>query len=190
MTPEPGRPRVFGIGLNKTGTSSLHEALTILGYRSLHWGGPPVDGWWSGPGRRATPALPTSTRTSTPSPTSSRSTGNFELVDQQYPGSRFVLTVRPVEEWLESRRRHVERNRVRKAAGEYDGVFLEVDLDGWRAEFDDHCAAVRSYFASRTDYLEIDLTERPSWTPLCELVGEPVPDQPYPWANRDLDQSG
>ena len=86
---------------------------------------------------------------------------NFELVDQQYPGGRFVLTVRPVDEWLESRRRHVERNQVRKAAGEYDGVFLEVDLDGWRAEFDGHCAAVRAHFAGRTDYLEIDLTDRP-----------------------------
>ena len=30
--------KVFGIGLNKTGTSSLHRALELLGYRSLHWG--------------------------------------------------------------------------------------------------------------------------------------------------------
>jgi Sulfotransferase domain len=33
------RPKVFGIGLNKSGTSSLHEALTLLGYNSLHHGG-------------------------------------------------------------------------------------------------------------------------------------------------------
>ena len=31
--------KVFGIGLNKTGTSSLHRALELLGYRSLHGGG-------------------------------------------------------------------------------------------------------------------------------------------------------
>ena len=28
--------KVFCIGLNKTGTSSLHRALTILGYNSVH----------------------------------------------------------------------------------------------------------------------------------------------------------
>ena len=32
------RAKVFGIGLNKTGTISLHHALEQLGYRSLHWG--------------------------------------------------------------------------------------------------------------------------------------------------------
>ena len=36
------RARVFCIGLNKTGTSSLHAAMEILGLMSLHWGGLPV----------------------------------------------------------------------------------------------------------------------------------------------------
>src|SRR4051812_27430204 len=31
--------KIFCIGLNKTGTISLHEALTTLGFSSLHWGG-------------------------------------------------------------------------------------------------------------------------------------------------------
>ena len=34
------RPLVFGIGLNKTGTRSLHDALVVLGWTPLHWGGP------------------------------------------------------------------------------------------------------------------------------------------------------
>ena len=42
--PEPRplelRPRVFCIGLNKTGTSSFHAAMVILGFKSLHGGGP------------------------------------------------------------------------------------------------------------------------------------------------------
>jgi hypothetical protein len=31
---------IFGIGLHKTGTTSLHKGVERLGYRSLHWGGP------------------------------------------------------------------------------------------------------------------------------------------------------
>ena len=34
----PGRPRIFGIGLNKTATTSLDRALTDLGFLSLHHG--------------------------------------------------------------------------------------------------------------------------------------------------------
>ena len=33
--------KIFCIGLNKTGTISLHEALEGLGFNSLHWGGQP-----------------------------------------------------------------------------------------------------------------------------------------------------
>ena len=40
VRPGPDRPRVFCIGLNKTGTSSFHAAMEILGLTSLHWGGP------------------------------------------------------------------------------------------------------------------------------------------------------
>ena len=69
----PDRPRVFGIGLNKTGTTSLHKALTILGYESLHWGGPAirrlVEVVAGAPASRCSPA---SIRASTRSPTSRR----------------------------------------------------------------------------------------------------------------------
>ena len=37
--PEADPMKIFCIGLNKTGTRSLSDALEILGYRSLHWGG-------------------------------------------------------------------------------------------------------------------------------------------------------
>jgi peroxiredoxin len=33
----PRPPKIFGIGLSRTGTTSLTEALTLLGYRTLHF---------------------------------------------------------------------------------------------------------------------------------------------------------
>jgi hypothetical protein len=184
VIPEPGRPRVFGIGLNKTGTSSLHEALTILGYRSLHWGGPPTRRLVERALAEGRPLLthldPDLEAFSDIEPLYR----NFALVDQQYPGSRFVLTLRPMDEWLESRRRHVERNQVRKAAGEYDGVFLEVDLDGWAADWEQHVTSVRRHFSGRDDLLELDLTQDARWDDLSAFVGVPLPERPFPWANR------
>jgi hypothetical protein len=110
---------------------------------------------------------------------------NFALLDAQYPGGRFVLTVRPVDDWIDSRRRHVETNIRRKDAGEYAGTFLVVDEPGWRAEWEGHLRAVRRYFTGRPDYLELDLATTAGWGPLCSLLDVPVPSEPYPWANRD-----
>jgi len=125
--PEPGRPRVFGIGLNKTGTSSFHAAMTLLGFESLHWGGPPIRHTVEASLASGRPLLSDlDPRYDAFSDILALST-NFALLDAQYPGSRFVLTVRPVDSWIDSRRRHVETNIRRKAAGEYDGTFLVVD---------------------------------------------------------------
>ena len=38
------------------------------------------------------------------------------MLDRQYPGSKFILTVRDLDDWLDSRRRHVETNIERHAA--------------------------------------------------------------------------
>jgi Sulfotransferase domain len=182
---EPGRPRVFGIGLNKTGTSSFHDAVTILGLESLHWGGPSIRIAVETAAASGRPLLSGLDPTYDAFSDILALSTNFALLDEQYPGSRFVLTVRPVDDWIDSRRRHVEKNIRRRAAGEYAGSFLEVDEAGWRSEWDHHTAAVRRYFAGRRDYLELDLATTAGWGPLCSLLDVPEPAEPYPWANRD-----
>jgi Sulfotransferase domain len=185
--PRATRPRVFGIGLGKTGTSSLHKALELLGYRCLHSGGvetaasvlraidesrpllhyldPELDAF--------TDVLPVR--------------AYFHLADVQYPGSKFVLTVRDPQQWLESLRRHVERNQERKAAGKLHDQFDlgAVELDGWATEYRRHEAVVRGYFAQRPDdLLVLDIPAGVGWEPLCGFLDRPVPDAPFPWSNR------
>jgi hypothetical protein len=181
------RPRIFCIGLNKTATTSFHEAMELLGFKSLHWGGPSVRQAVEAALAEGRPALadldPTFDAFSDVEPLYR----HFDVVDRQYPGSRFVLTVRPVDDWVASRRRHVERNVARKAAGEYHGHFLEVDEPAWRAEWHDHVHRVRAHFQGRPEFVEVDLTTSPGWGPLCSLLGVAPPDRPFPWANRDPD---
>src|SRR5262245_9885179 len=96
-------PKVFGIGLSKTGTSSLDRALNELGIASIHF---PCD-------RTTHREL---------------AAGNYRLsvlrqyraatdiavgpfyaqLDQVYPRSKFVLTVRELDPWLESVCKHWE----------------------------------------------------------------------------------
>jgi hypothetical protein len=106
---------------------------------------------------------------------------NFDILHQQYPGSKFILTVRAMDEWLESRRRHVETNITRRAAGEYAGNFLEVDVEGWTAARVEHEARVRGYFADRPDALLVmDISAGDGWDVLCPFLGVEVPDAPFP----------
>ena len=186
---DPGRPRVFCIGLNKTGTTSFHDAMTTLGLRSFHWGGPPIRRLVEAALDEGRPLLEDLDPSIDCFSDIEALTLNFDLLDAQYPGSRFVLTVRPLEDWLDSRRRHVATNVERKAAGDYNGNFLEVDEPAWRELWNTHVDRARTYFAGRDDYLEIDITAGAGWEPLCRLLGEPVPDAPFPWTNRGAEHT-
>jgi hypothetical protein len=189
------RPRVFGIGLNKTGTSSFHAAMGILGLRSLHgggtdWGGDRINSEVRENLRAGRPLLSGVDQTIDAFSDLDMLARHFDKLDPQYPGSRFVLTIRPENDWIDSRRRHVERNIERRKAGTYDGSFLVIDEPRWREQWNRHVDRARRYFADRPDFLEIDLTAGSGWEPLCELLDLPVPDEPFPWANRDEHQSG
>jgi hypothetical protein len=181
----PDRPRVFGIGLNKTGTSSLDEALRILGYRTLHDGGPRVHDAVRRAIDDGQPLLSNLDQRIDAFSDVGLLSRRFRMLDAQYPGSRFVHTTRPLDAWLDSRRRHVKRNIARKAMGKYDGTFLVVDEEKWINEWEVHHERVHAYFAGRDHFLEIDLTTNPGWPPLCTLLDVPEPEVPFPWANRD-----
>ena len=89
------RPKVFGVGFQKTGTSSLAGALRILGYDTI--GGvkdPDI----------ATRAVEIATRLSAQH--DAFQDGLWPMVyremDARHPAARFVLTIRPVDDWLDS----------------------------------------------------------------------------------------
>ena len=178
------RPRVFNIGLNKTGTTSFAAAMRILGLRTLHWGGPAVERAVRSALEAGEPLLvnldPRYDAFSDIGDLSRR----FRRLDRQYPGSRFVMTVRPLDEWVASRCKHVARNARRHARGKYVGSFFALDAEGWRARWLAHTTAVREYFADRHEFLEIDITSDPRWQPLCSFLDLPEPTVPFPCINR------
>ena len=196
-----GVVKIFGIGLNKTGTSSLHRALELLGYSSLHGGGLDAHERISRAIDEGEPML----RYIDPEPDAIVDvlaiTYYFHLADVQYPGSRFILTLRDIDEWVDSRRRHVERNQQMKEAGKYDGPFLTVDPDTWTAEYVRHEAVVRAYFANRPGgparlpagrrglgaALQVSRPSRPGY---AVPLGEPRPprghDMNNDWAFADM----
>ena len=90
--------KVFGIGLSKTGTTSLYAALDRLGFRSgtyRHLRALGLDAWFRGDfsgdplgDYDALSDLPVG--------------AFYRQLDRRYPGSKFILTHRDRESWLAS----------------------------------------------------------------------------------------
>jgi Sulfotransferase domain/Glycosyl transferases group 1 len=183
--PPPGPPKVFGIGLNKTATTSLHHAVEILGLRGLHWGGERayLDVMRAGrEGRRLLHFVGEEFDAYTDIETLAK---RFDLADLQYPGSKFVLTVRDIDEWVDSRRRHAERNRNGRR-GTYTGTNTVIDEPAWRDEWHRHRARVETWFTDRPgDLLVLDICAGEGWERLAPFLGHAVPDVPFPRENID-----
>lgn len=184
------QPKVFGVGFQKTGTSSLDAAFRILGYdtdrgvfinvadktQSL-WIAPPLTS-----DNVLAAVLPIAERrqafSDNPWPLL------FREMDARFPGSKFVLTTRQPEDWIGSMVRHFgdrSSDMLQWIYGVPNVIGNEARcLDVYQA----HNSAVRAHFAGRPgDLLEIDVLNNPDWPALCAFLGRPVPDAPFPHEN-------
>ncbi|MEX0852347.1 MAG: sulfotransferase family protein [Bauldia sp.] len=181
--------KVFGIGLSKTGTTSLFAALHRLGYRAAtyrHLQALEVPGWLNGDFSMdyltlwdAITDLPVATY--------------FHDLDRRYPGSKFVLTCRDIDSWLDSANRHWLRRPMRD-----DGFGREVRLATYgivgfdparfRFVYQAHERNVRWHFRDRPDdLLVMNLAEGDGWPELCRFLGKEAPDEPFPHVQPGFD---
>lgn len=184
------RARVFGIGLNKTGTSTLGACGAILGYRCSSCD-------------RA--LLEDVVRRRDLARLRQVAAGHdlfedwpwplvYREMDALFPGSRFILTVRrSAEAWLDSLLRHSLRTHpwrhCRKLAYGYHFPHRhrQAFLDFYRR----HNQAARDYFHGRPgDFLEVCWEDGDGWDKLCGFLQQPLPAAPFPHVNRGADQAG
>ena len=175
-------PKVFGIGFHKSGTSSLGHALEILGYRvcgviqernrkdlaeRLH------EFAWDYVDNQSHDAFQDN-----PWPIL------YREIDERYPGSKFVLTVRPTEKWVASQVRHFGTKMTTMRQLIYGAGCPEGNEAVYAERFDHHNAEVRAYFEGRPqDMVEIELGAPDSWELLCGLLDQPAPGVDWPHSN-------
>lgn len=171
------KSKVFGIGLSRTGTNSLTQALQILGLSTAHF--------------------PTDYRhiyrydAATDSPVALA----FQVLDIMFPSSKFILTLRSDrEQWLLSMRFLFEilpqkwdiqtvhpRMSIPKLHRALYHTYLDWNPLQLSQAYDDHIERVRSYFRQRPDdLLEIDIPSGQGWDILCPFLHKLAPDQPFP----------
>lgn len=172
--------KVFNIGLPKTGTSSLNKALIMLGYRSLH---NPLDlrflsyrqGIYKYP-RDDWDAI------------TNFGEHFYPQLDINYPGSKFILSIRDRSAWLHSAEKWYSQSPVypprdNPARLETFGC-MTFDRERFEYVYDHHLDGVKRYFANRPgDLLISEVGRENPWTDICEFLGKPIPEQPYPYLN-------
>lgn len=179
--------RVFCIGWQKTGTTSLTEALRILGLFSWHFAP-----WVIGCDRindsisqkrfdfadivyyTAVSDLPVCAL--------------YKELDHAFPGSLFIYTHRPLAAWLSSVKNHLglslKRDNCIHAVDRWAYGDLAGDKSVLQQCYLKHQRDVYDYFKGRVDFLALDLNGDNPWNPLCQFLGLPEPSVPFPHLNR------
>lgn len=110
----------------------------------------------------------------------------FRELDDAFPGSKFILTVRDPEAWFQSLDNHFGHQATELNAFAYgrDHARARGHKSPWVSVYKAHYEAVRDYFQARPgDLLEMNLAEGDGWDKLCSFLDKPEPDAPFPAKN-------
>lgn len=178
------KTKVFGIGFHKTGTTSLARALAILGYRVTGSNGvndPDI----SRNVYRMAYALAEEFDAFQDNPWPII----YREMDQRYPGSKFILTLRPTESWISSQVRHFGKKVTPMREWIYGVGCPEGNEAIYVARYERHNAEVLDYFRDRPeDLLVLKITESEGWEKLCPFLHMKIPDIPFPHENKAGDR--
>jgi hypothetical protein len=167
--------KIFGIGLSRTASVTLNEALIMLGYRS-HF---VIDGEEDLQGELAEfdafTHMPIAVK--------------FKEMDERFPGSKFILSVRKDREaWLNSCEKRIgmvvnKTDAMKKVLKRTYGTDV-YDREMFNAAYEQHFENVIEHFKDRKDdLLIIDITCGEGFEKLCPFLGKPMINEPLPRKN-------
>jgi len=181
---EIGIPKIFGIGLSKTGTSSLAHALEILGYRTKDY--PGIVRYTRGELSSIDLEVIDSHDAITDTPIPSF----YRELDARYPNSKFILTIREREGWLKSCKKQFTQQLAEKQNDAHKNLFLDLygtdvfDEQKFSRGYERFVGGALKFFENRPrDLLVFDISAGEGWEKLCAFLGKPIPDKPFPKAN-------
>lgn len=187
---DPAKERIICIGLPKTATTSLCDALEVLGYRTFHY--PPVARIENGECHLRWPWWMNKYDAIADNPVAAL----YRELHAKFPKAIFILSTREETAWLESCRKHF--TLARAEAETRQGTFRVVqshalnihtlganvfDPTTFIENYRRHAAEVRAYFKGNKHYFEIDIGAGQQWEHLCGILNKPVPSVDFPRSN-------
>lgn len=157
--------RVFQIGFNKSGTTSIHKFMRQAGVRSVHFD----DGHLA---RRVADRIRRGEQPLLDYPLATGFTDmeyispgrieepyrRFDILHHWYPNALFILNTRDEDAWIASREQHICKTEPRGPLTDrymsYYGCTRDQLVDLWRADRKAHHARVRAYFRGSDRFLD------------------------------------
>ena len=171
--------KIFGIGLPRTGTTSLSQALNRLDISCVHF---PFELY--NEGVHSSLLRQNSAFVDAPIPMF------YKDLDTKYPRSGFILTKRPLDDWMRSMEWLLsEGKQVWPWKLEYNKYHEEFfgastfNADLYRDTYESFHLCVTNYFATRDDFLVLDLAKGYGYEELCSFLDVPLCVDPYPKGN-------
>ncbi len=188
--------KIFLVGSNKTGTTSINMALASLGYKVLHpfrvfnnW-----DIYFNDFVNCRYERLYRLVDNHDVVKDRPFNHGDFyRILDAQYPNSKFILSVREPESWYGS------YQRWNKKIGLRDKPFYRLvsqscyGIDDFIANkekmievYENRNKDIIEYFDNREDFCCISVSDDCCWEKICGLLGKDIPAFSFPHSNRTV----
>jgi Sulfotransferase domain len=202
--------KVFCIGLSRTGTTSLEQALQDLGYRlgDQHQGELLLPQYAV---RNFRPIVEFCLTADAFQDAPFSFPFTYLALDQSFPNAKFILSVRDSsEQWYRSLvryhsnlfgRGHIPtKDDLVRATYSYPGFVWEsvkVLLNASEEEeiydkprlvsyYDRHNSNVRDYFRAKSNLLEINVSTKGAYGKLCDFLDKKPIAEDFPWLNSSL----
>lgn len=179
--------KVFGVGLHKTGTSTLGECLRVLGYDVC-----PEEAAYATlddvAARDYGACLEVAQNYDGFQDSPWNCTDAYKVLDAAFPQAQFILTRREENRWFGSFLRWARQYNSGEApavlctlGGPLTAGRREASIRAYRR----HNAGVIDYFsATERKLLVVDWEAGDGWRRLCDFLDQPVPDVSFPHVLR------
>jgi len=149
--------KVLNIGLPRTGTYSLHIALKILGYKSVHY--------------------PQHIEIIKDFDAAAEVRFDYRLLENLYPNSLYIYTIRNKRDWLRSCHAH----KIHKKFGW--NPFWEHETR-WQEIYEEKQKSIDFFYNFKHRLLIMNVCKGDGWQSLCNFLGKDCPTIPFPYTNQ------
>ena len=172
--------KIICVGFHKTGTTSIGSALEILGYSVV---GARIDLADLCAKKKFNKVLSImdyfDACQDNPWPLL------YKELDHKYPGSRFILTLRPSEDWFQSALNHFGDRKTSMRKWIYGLPSVSGNKKIFIERIEQHNSEVKKWFVDRPNsLLELNITNGDGWEKLCPFLNKPIPSRLFPYLNN------
>lgn len=198
--------RILGVGYGRTGTSSLYEALKILGFTCIHYDRERLNDVLDG----SNPDPDFRRYDDVDAVTDCPSAHFYRELLAAYPDCKAILTVRNEDDWWRSMKYHMTRGHPLYQPTLWDCIANRLGIRTrwgrsynrfhaqviactfgplvpqeflYRKRFREHNQRVMAEVPSQR-LLVMDLTAGDGWEKLCPFLDVPIPSEPFPDVNK------